>query len=182
MKNKYKNKYRTQSIRKPNWNYSSPNWYFVTVCTKYMEMYFGDVEEGEMKLNEMGTITYRCWLEIPIHFPHVEINEFVIMPNHVHGIITINKMFDVETQNFASLREMGNKFGPQSKNLGSIVRGFKIGVKNYSTMNNIPFNWQSNYHDRIIRNEFELSAKIEYIFNNPARWDRDRNNKERIWM
>ena len=117
------------------------------------------------------------------------------MPNHLHGIIVIDKYDEnnrnennhnpvrVETQNFASLRDgYANKFGPQSKNLASIIRGFKIGVKKYATINNIDFAWQSRFYDHIIRDKISLNKIREYIQINPKMWERDRNNIENIWM
>jgi len=94
----------------------------------------------------------------------------------------------VETQNFASLRQQQpnnhpkNKFGPQSQNLASIVRGYKSGVKKYSTMNHIDFIWQPGFYDRIIRNEKEFSEIQQYILHNPTKWDNDRNNQDGLWI
>jgi REP element-mobilizing transposase RayT len=112
------------------------------------------------------------------------------MPNHVHGIVIINKLVDtpdtqnvgtqsVETQNFASLRitksqPPNNQFGPQSKNLGSIIRGYKIGVTIQSKIIAPDFKWQSRYHDHIIRNEAEYHRIEEYILKNPINWKNDK--------
>ena len=105
------------------------------------------------------------------------------MPNHVHGVLTINKPDDVqtqngivETQNFASLPppiQPGNRFGPQSQNLASIVRGYKIGVTKYARQTNLPFAWQDRYHDHVIRNEDEYNRIRQYICENPQRWTDD---------
>jgi len=93
----------------------------------------------------------------------------------------------VETQNFASLQQVKqikpqNKFGPQSKNLASIIRGYKIGVKKYATINKINFFWQSRFYDHIIRNEKEYYRVKQYILNNPINWETDRNNSEDLWI
>lgn len=129
---------------------------------------------------EIGSIAEKCWCEIPCHFPFVRLDEHAIMPNHVHGIIIINKNENgcgqnVETQHFASLWNgpNANCFGPQSKNLGSVVRGFKIGVKKWATENDVPFEWQPRFYDRIIRNEKELSNVRNYILNNTSKWEED---------
>ena len=100
----------------------------------------------------------------------VVLDVFVIMPNHVHGIIIIDK--PVETQNLASLPQ--NKFGPQSKNLASIVRGYKIGVTKFSRNHDIPFQWQPRYHDHVIRNADELERIQYYVRHNPQKWTEDR--------
>ena len=88
---KFKNKYRIPSARLQNWDYGSPGLYFITICTKNRECYFGEIKNGEMILNETGKIADQCWAEIPAHFKLVELGEFVIMPNHLHGIIIINE-------------------------------------------------------------------------------------------
>jgi REP element-mobilizing transposase RayT len=105
------------------------------------------------------------------------------MPNHVHGIVIINKPDGmvktqnmVETQNIASLQPGNpqNPFGPQSQNLASIVRGYKIGVTKFARQNGIPFLWQTRYHDHIIRNEREYETICRYIYENPQRWLKDK--------
>jgi putative transposase len=168
----YNNKYRVDSIRLKNWDYKSPAYYFVTICTRNNECLFGEVVKGEMKLTSLGVVALKSWQEIPRHFPHVKLDAFVVMPNHVHGIIVI-----VETQNFAPLQGFQpNKFGPQSKNLASIIRGYKIGVKKWSTINNISFSWQERFYEHIIRNEKNLEDIRDYIVNNPLNWDKDEEN------
>ncbi|MBN2096559.1 transposase, partial [Candidatus Peregrinibacteria bacterium] len=122
------------------------------------------------------------WQEIPQHFAHVVLDEWVVMPNHVHGVIIINNHPTVETQNVASLRHKRNEwkpnqFGPQSKNVASIIRGFKIGVTKYAHKQKIPFTWQPRFYDRVIRDENELNRIREYIQQNPLKWEWDRNNK-----
>ncbi len=149
--------------------------YFITICTNKMINHFGKIFNDKVVLNKIGKYTEQCWIDIPNHFKIVELDEYVIMPNHIHGIIVINKDNNVETQNFASLP---NKFGPQSKNLGSIIRGFKIGVTKYANKNNIPFKWQARYHDRIIRDEKELYNVKRYIIENPLKWHIDKYYNE----
>jgi len=99
MEGLYKNKFRIPSIRLQNYDYSGDGYYFVTICTKNREHFFGNVVNKEMVLNGLGQIAVQYWLEIPKHFPNVILDEFVIMPNHIHGIIIIeNKNAPVETQ------------------------------------------------------------------------------------
>jgi REP element-mobilizing transposase RayT len=187
MAEKFKNKYRIESARLKNWDYGRNASYFVTMCTKNRIYFFGHVIDDEMILNDIGLIADDCWLQIPEHFPFVKLGEHVVMPNHVHGIVTIDKPDDgrhdgddgactVETQNFASLRPPGskNKFGPQSKNLASIIRGFKIGVTTKARLINPGFVWQSRYHDHIIRDNESFERISEYIKNNPANWKEDK--------
>jgi len=184
MPDKFRDRYRIPSIRLPNWDYSDSGYYFITICTKNKNEYFGEIVNDKNYLSEIGKITEKCWIEIPAHFPCVKLDEFVMMPNHIHGIIIIkNNVPYVETQNFASLQQAKqikyqNKFGPQSKNLASIIRGFKIGVKKYATINKINFFWQFRYYDHIIRNEKEYYRVKQYIRDNPKNWETDKNNSE----
>jgi REP element-mobilizing transposase RayT len=130
-----------------------------------------------MILNEYGKIVQRCWLEIPQHFPNVRLDEFIIMPNHIHGIIVINN--DVGVQNFEPLQNKYQKIIPRS--IGSIVRGFKIGVTKWFRENtNIYTVWQRNYYEHIIRNEKELNEIRKYIINNPLKWELDIENTENL--
>ena len=180
----FKNKYRIRSSRLKGWDYSKNGYYFVTICVKNREFSFGRIEHTEMVLSDIGKIAKQCWHDIPAHFPFVKLDEYIIMSNHIHGVIVIDKNDDsnianVETQNLASLPWNPNKFGPQSKNLASIVRGFKIGVKKWATINGIHFEWQSRFYDRIIRDEDKFWNVRNYIQNNVLKWDEDVENPNR---
>jgi len=183
----FKGKYRIESNRLPGWNYGSNALYFITICTKNRAHYFGKVINGEMQLSEYGSYADQCWHEIPEHFPFVILHAHVVMPNHVHGVIEIckPKIIDnghaggVDAQNFAHLpahipQPYKNKFGPQSKNLASIIRGYKIGVTVNSRKTQPLFSWQSNYHDHIIRNNKSYENIVAYIIDNPKKWEKDR--------
>lgn len=183
MSDRFQGKYRISSARLPNWDYGRNGVYFVTICVKYMRMHpFGDVVNGVMELSGIGLEATRCWCEIPKHFKFVDLDEFQIMPNHIHGIIHINKIRHVnqqnnvvpteETQHLAS-PTTNNKFGPQSQNLGSIIRGYKIGVTKYARENNIEFKWQPRYYDEILRDMKALENVRKYINNNPLNWKND---------
>ncbi len=196
----YKNRYRVESSRLKDWDYSSSGYYYITICTKGRICHFGDIVNGEMILSAIGEAVHQYWQEIPNHFPFVRLDEFIIMPNHVHGIIIIDKSDagdenaktpvhnvetqGVETQDFASLRykndmdlqksnEPQNKFGPQSKNIASIIRGFKIGVTKFAKNQNMSFGWQPRFYDHIVRNENDLNRIRQYVINNPEDWDKD---------
>jgi len=160
---KYKVKYRIASARLATWDYGRNAAYFITICTHQRVHVFGTVVGGQVDLTPLGQAAWDCWHAIPEHFPFVLLDEFVAMPNHVHGIVIIDKPdavqtqnidvqtqnidvqtqnIDVQTQNIASLP---NKFGPQSRNLASIVRGFKIGVTKYARQHQIAFAWQESH-------------------------------------
>lgn len=148
----------------------------MTICTKDKKCYFGKIVNGDMHLSSVGAVVKECWLAIPEHFPFVTLDEYVIMPNHVHGIIIIGSdkcrdaRFCVSTIN----NDGGNKYGSQSKNLGSIIRGFKIGVTKWSTENKINFAWQPRFYDHILRNDKSLYAIRKYIQQNPQKWELDK--------
>ena len=194
-KEKFKEKYRIPSNRHPNWDYSLAGSYFITICTANREHYFGEIIDDEMELSEIGKVVLNEWMKTPELRPDMNIilDEFCIMPNHFHAIIMIggyrrdathrrDAMHCVSTTitptptttpTIDIKQKTPNKFGPQSKNLGAVVRGFKSAVKKYATMNNINFTWQPRYHDRIIRNENEFYRIKNYIYNNPKNWNND---------
>ena len=192
----FKGKYRIKSTRLPNWDYSSDGFYFVTICTKNRIEWFGEIpvrtasswpggRNGIMGLSDIGCIAYEQWKLTGELRDNVILDEFIVMPNHVHGIIQIFNHF-VETHCNASLRNddnwNNNQFGPQRNNLASIVRGFKSSVKRICNKNNIPFEWQPRFYDHIIRNEKDLYRIRRYIKYNPRKWELDRNNPEGLWM
>lgn len=181
---KFQNKYRISSARLQNWNYGSPGLYFVTICTKNREHYFGEIEKGEMILNELGRFVHSEWEKSTVMRPDMNLGlgAFVAMPNHFHGILIIGEnehntdprrdaMHRVSTHNMQSTL---NKFGPQSKNLSSIMRGFKSSVTRQARKLNIEFGWQPRYHDHIIRSYEEFIRISNYIINNPANWKEDK--------
>jgi putative transposase len=175
---KFANKYRIPSARWANWDYGRNAAYFVTICTAQFSHDFGEIVNDQLIPTSLGQAAANCWTEISVHFSFVVLEGFVVMPNHVHGIIVIDKPDDgnarVETQDFASLQSSPNRFGPQSKNLASIVRGYKIGVTKFARHNNISFKWQARYHDHIIRNDEEYQRVWDYIQTNPQKWAEDR--------
>ena len=150
MEDLYKSKYRISSARRPNWDYGSHGLYFITICTKDRIPHFGEIISlstntktqsiASLRIANLGEVAYNNWLQIPQFHPYVELDEFIVMPAHIHGIIFINKP-DKTTWDL-------NQFGPQRNNLASIIRGYKSSVKQYATLNGIEFLWQSGYHDR----------------------------------
>jgi REP element-mobilizing transposase RayT len=170
---KFQDKYRIESARLREWDYSNPWWYYVTINTKEHEEYFGKIENGNMILNELGGKAEICWEEIPNHFPQVELDYFVIMPNHLHGIIIINT--NVETRHASSLQN-------KKLTLSNIVGSFKSAVtKSAHEKGSINFSWQPRFYDRIIRNEKELFNIRKYIEQNPLKWELEKDNPENIF-
>jgi len=162
---RFKGRYRIPSARWSAWDYGSNAAYLVTICIAGRTHDFGQVRNGEMILTPLGRAAADCWAAIPDHFPFVVLDAYVVMPNHVHGIIIIDKP--------DGSADGPNRFGPQSRNLASIVRGFKIGVTKYARQRDIPFKWQARYHDRVIRSVSECERIRQYIHENPERWEKD---------
>ena len=166
--------HKRRSIRLPGYDYSSKGAYFITICTHRHLSIFGDIIDSEMQLNDAGKRVQTCWNEIPNHFPHVSLDAFVVMPNHVHGILFILKNVVVGAKNFSPLQPAQKPRGT-SKTIGSVIRGLKIGVTKWGRQNTSIKNvWQRNYWEHIIRSEPELNGLREYIHNNPKRWTLDR--------
>ena len=165
-------------------DYSQPGAYFVTICTQERACLFGDVLDGDMRLNDAGRIVEQCWLAIPIHFPDAVLDAFVVMPNHVHGIVVIIDRA-VGAKNFSSQprknKAVRTPNRSPSKTIGSIVRGFKIGVtKWFRESRGTEKVWQRNYYEHIVRDEEALSRIRQYIENNPMQWAYDRENPAAI--
>lgn len=213
MSDKFMDIYRIPSARLENWDYGWKAAYFVTICTAGREHYFGTITNGEMILSGIGRIAQQEWLKTPDIRPdmNIRLGEFVVMPNHIHGIIIIGKNqynqrnFEengVETQCIASPQQPNsidqqgfaspqqpnpaeqpmqpeeiptprNKFAPQSKNLASIIRGFKSSVTIQSRPIHADFAWQSRFHEHIIRDIQSYHLIRKYIRNNPSNWEND---------
>lgn len=187
---KFQGRYRINSSRLPNWNYAWKGLYFVTVCTRFYENYFGEIINGEMYYSEIGNKVNEEWLKTPESRPdmNITLDKFQVMPNHFHGIIGIGRnKFNPHESTHLTGKEMiavedfiensKNVFGPQSKNLGSIMRGFKSAVTSYAQSNNILFAWHPRFHDVIIRDEVSLMKIRKYIQNNVKNWGKDRFHK-----
>ncbi|MBT4315002.1 MAG: hypothetical protein HOD54_02835 [Candidatus Magasanikbacteria bacterium] len=168
----------TKRRRKPNrwaeFDYNSPAFYFVTICTARRQLFFGKIENEKMILNKFGQIAQDCWLDALNHFRGIELGEFIVMPNHVHCIVVITGDGGVARNGHAhSLRDMRSH-----QKLPTIIGSYKSAVtKKINKLGiNITFGWQKSYYDHIIRNEKSYYNIQQYIMNNPANWVRDRNN------
>lgn len=124
MPEKFRGKYRTISMRKPDWDYGSNGAYFITICTKDRKKYLGKVKDGKMKKSEVGSLVHNFWTKIPTHFTFVELGEFIVMPDHFHGIIIIDNVEEAPKLG-ASPNENGNQEQPPPS-LGMVVER-KIG-------------------------------------------------------
>ncbi len=169
---KYKNKYRIGSTRLQLWNYAWKAAYFITICTKNREYFFGEIKDGKMELNPLGEIAVFEWIKSVELRPdmNLQLGNFVVMPDHFHAVIFIGKNeFNAASSSFIPNTKQ-NEFGPQRKNLASIIRGFKAAVTINSRKIDPEFAWQSRYHDRIISDYQEFNGVQDYIKDNPAKW------------
>jgi len=173
-------RYHRRSVRLKGYDYSNPGAYYVTICTWNRDCIFGEIINGEMKLNEFGEVVNREWLCSSEIRREIELDEFVVMPNHIHGIIFINgngnTAHDLGANGCSPLRK-------RSRSLSSFIAGYKSAVtKSINILRNTPGMpvWQRNYFEHIIRNEYGLFRIREYIRNNPVQWDMDENNPANI--
>jgi putative transposase len=174
-------KHHRSSARLKTFDYTSNAAYFITVCTFSRDHLFGEIVDGEMQLNDAGRIVWECWNAIPEHFPHVELDAFIAMPDHVHGIVLISQPSEtnvrppvvVGAQHAAPLRNSDDVIPRvQPGSLGAIVRSFKsAATKRINESRGLPGTpvWQRNYWDRVIRDDRELEETRKYILENPKR-------------
>ncbi len=182
---RYNNKFRIESARLLNWDYSQRAAYYITICTANREHFFGMVQNNEMVYSNIGTIVEQEWINTPKIRPdmNLELGEFVVMPNHFHGIIFIgnneyNSNIVRDAKHGVSTDDIyKNEFGPQSKNVSSIIRGFKSAVTVQSKKINPDFGWQPRFYDHIIRNPKSYDVISQYIIDNPKKWVDDEFNK-----
>ena len=220
-----------RSIRFKGYDYTQAGLYFITICCQNRACLFGEIENGKMMLNDAGAIANDCWLNIPNHFPNAILHEYVIMPNHVHGIIELvgANNHSPKTNNHSPKTVGANNHSPvsklhspknkknnnsvigdnraknvsvignnraknvsvigdnraknvsplrsPSKTVGSVVRGFKIGVTKWMRQNTDTFYiWQRNYWEHIIRDDISYENISQYIINNPTKWNNDKLN------
>jgi putative transposase len=204
----FKNKYRVPSARLPEYDYSKDGFYFVTICTKDMICCLGDVvgldnDDFYVKLSEIGEISEKFWLEIPKYFNNVKLDIYVIMPNHIHGIIVIGD--PLKDDNFDKCRDaiyrvsektannrdaiyrvstggITKKMNPMlSKSLSRIIRWYKErSTYEIRKSDHKNFAWQERFYDRVIRDENELNRIRQYIIDNPAKWELDKDNPDNL--
>lgn len=181
--NLYKNKYKTQTIRLQTWNYEWNGNYFVTICTKDKCCNFGKVADFDhVELSELGEIAKKFWMDIPRHYDFVTVDECIVMPNHIHGILGFyvdEKSYLKYSANVVEARQWRasteRRFGGLQKNsLSSVINQYKGAVKKWCNKNGFRnFQWQSGFYEHIIRSESSLEKIRKYIADNPAKWHLD---------
>lgn len=165
---KYGKRYRVDSLRLKNWDYRRSAAYFITIVTQNRQNYFGDILDNNLQLNLIGKIASDCWLEIPRHFPFVQLGDFVIMPNHMHGILILGHHSDNENPKIYS-SYMG-KISPKPGSVSTIIRSYKSAVSKMAHNIQSDFRWQSRFYDHIIRDWESYQRISKYIENNPVQW------------
>jgi len=203
MEEKYKNKYRIKSHRMPGWDYSGNGYYFITLVTQNRKCNLGKIVNGKMILSDFGKIMDIEWNKSFEIRNELFLNEYIVMPNHLHAIVIIDKsninddlnVSPVEMHGRASLQSKQFQSNPQPfyrkpKSLSSFIGGFKsivnskiddfidennLNIPKYNRNNHF---FQSNYYDHIIRNENEYNRISQYIIDNPIKWQNDKLNND----
>ena len=165
--------YNRKSLRLPNYDYSKGGKYFITVCVKSKVFLFGDIVAGKLCINDIGKVVYEKWLWLEQHYSFIKCDAFIVMPNHIHGIIVMSRG--------------GSRTAPtshqQRKPVGRVIGAFKtVSTKEINLLMSAPGTqiWQRNFYERIIRNKNELYAVRNYIKSNPSNWADDPDNPVNI--
>jgi REP element-mobilizing transposase RayT len=177
--------HQRHSIRLKGYDYSQSGLYFITICCQDRIYLFGEITNDEMATNEIGKIAKNCWTEIPQHFKNTVLHEYIIMPNHIHGIIEItgkkNAVEPVEALHATPQRpnqpdknEFMSFVSPKSGTLSTIIRSYKSAVTKHAHQLMVDFAWQRNYYEHIIRNDESYYRIANYIIDNPKNWEKDK--------
>ncbi len=179
-------KHHRRSIRLPEYDYSQPGAYYITIVAWHRECLFGTVVNGEMRLNRFGLVAKQQWEKLPERFPNIELGAYVVMPNHAHGIIVIMvgrgtaenlNSYDGEASRRAPTHEQFQK--PVKGSIPTVIRSYKSAVSYRINLMRgtqaVPI-WQRNYYEHVIRNEKDLQNKTDYIEANPMLGDEDDEN------
>ena len=169
-----------RSIRLKDYDYSQAGAYYITIVSNQRAFLFGRIVNAEVQLSDCGRIADECWRAIPEHFPNLELDAYVIMPNHIHGILVIhengmatNPSPSAGARHASPLRPHGVEPG----SLGAIVGSFKSAVTKRIGREIKPTSiWQRNYYEQVIRDERDLNRIRGYIQSNPANWEGDKEN------
>ncbi|MBU0647668.1 transposase [Patescibacteria group bacterium] len=186
----YKNKYRIKTTRLQGWDYADPGLYFITICTYKKIHYFGHVKNKKMILNNAGCIAHEFWLNISKYNKNTSLHEFIVMPNHIHGILEVisnqskgnldNKQC-CNRRDVAMLRLYGKQkflshISPKHSSISTIIRSYKSACTKQIRQINPDFSWQSRFYEHIIDDDFAYDQIRFYIKTNPKYWHVDRNN------
>ena len=171
-------RHHRRSIRLQKYDYAQPGGYYVTIVTFQRDLLFGEIVNEEMNLKDHGRVVDECWCAIPEHFPNLELGMYVVMPNHVHGIIVI-RAGDISSARRGTIyRAPTEKFGkPVIGSIPTIIRTFKASVtRRLGREFNVTNIWQRNYYEHVIRDQEDWERIHDYIESNPAMWENDEEN------
>ena len=173
-------KHHRRSIRLKGYDYTQPGAYYITLCTKARQCLFGDVVKGKMRLNSLGYIAFTYWQAIPDHFAHIQLDVFVVMPNHLHGILVIRDTPILAQPGDNPTTETFSK--PVRGSIPTVIRTYKAAVtKQINLLCNTTHTsliWQRNFYEHINRDEKSLETIRRYITENPWRWADDPENPQ----
>ena len=187
MCSQFRTKYRKNSLRYSGRDYSLPGKYFVTICTARKTEWFGSVNNCKMHLSEIGHIASQMWYELPDHFPFIGLDAFVVMPDHIHGIIVINRSIGPSIEGAlhatplhphdatSPLNETMSSISPGSGSLSVVVRSYKSAVTKHAHKSDSSFSWQRGFYDNIICTSGQLARIRKYISENVQNRDKNGN-------
>ena len=187
---KFQGKYRIESTRLPDRDYAANGWYFVTICTKHCIYHFGSgVVSAKVKLTPIGEIAQQYFIDIPNHSKHTYIDAYVVMPNHVHGIVVIDNKSHIAPSPHKQIKadtaesQFMSQISPKPGSLSTIIRSYKSAVTHWCRRNQHEhFAWQERFYESIIRADDSIDRIRQYIINNPAKWEQNKNNPPDLWM
>ena len=166
---------KRRSLRKPGLKYTDPGYYFITACSHKREFLFGEIINGVMQVNRFGEIVQRCWEELPVHYSRLKLDAFVVMPNHIHGILVLEDFHQYDRK-FQTIDSRNN--------ITEIVRALKsFSAREINKIRQTPGEpvWQRTFYDRVIRTNKALGLMRLYITTNPLCWSFDHDNTD-IWI
>jgi putative transposase len=168
-----------KSIRLKDYDYSTPGEYFITICTYNRECIFGEVIDEEMRLSREGNIVNQEIKKIPEYYPNIEMDTFIIMPNHIHGIIVLTEPVGAIHESPLRMTQYQRRIMKLPKIIGryKMITAKEINILRRSS--GVPI-WQRGYYEHIIRNERELNNIHDYIANNPVKWFYDDENPNKL--
>ncbi len=166
------NRRRRKIICWQKWDYSWSGRYFITICTKNRVHYFGQIRDGKMILSNVGVIADILWYEIKNHAKNVELDAFIVMPNHIHGILILknDKIIDIKDESPGQKRFRN----PGKNTVSSIIGSYKSAVSRHAHRLGYDFEWQSRFWDVIIRSDEQFYRVRNYIKNNVKNWNEDK--------
>ena len=169
--------YENRPNRLSEYDYSKTNYYFITACTKNRICYFGKIINEKMILNKYGEIVYKQWFWLEKQYDYVKLDSFIIMPDHIHGILFINN--PVGAGRDLHLQGQKHKIKPLSELIGAFKMTSSKEIHKHGLHN---FQWQRSFYDNIIRDEESIHPIRKYIYENPIKWELNKNNPSNIYM